>query len=109
MSKKLCRKEVAERKRLEYAAFSAGLEALGLSPEDQKSVYSEYQWMCGVYGLMKEVNTPRIERACRVANERYLSSITSAIRNLPKPLKLADWTRAGIAMERILGQERTRN
>ena len=101
MVHKLIKKIEAEQRQLEDDAFSAGLSALGMSPVQVKAVLGRYQWLRAVKNIQKETKTARIEKVCQVAQESYMEALEKAISELSRPLKLADWTRAGKAMNRI--------
>ena len=111
MSNKLIKKIEAEQREIDKNAFFAGMKALGFNQDQQKTVYSHYGWMMAISRIKEEIDTPRIQKVYKTAYESYMLSLTRTIRDLPEPLKLADWTRAGKAMRRVFKQayDRTRS
>ena len=111
MSNKLIKKIEAEQREIDNEAFFAMMKALGFSQAQQETVYSHYRWMRAISKIKEEVDTPRIQKVYQTARETYLLSLKRTIQDLPQPLKLADWTRAGKAMKHVFKKayDRTRN
>ena len=98
MTSRLIRKIETEQIETDKKAFAAGIAALGFDSVQQRALQLNYRWMTAISRVRCEVNTPRVQKTCVVAQEAYLQSLASAIQSLPRPLKLSDWTRAGQAM-----------
>ena len=107
MTHRLIKKIDVEQKKLEISALSAACQALGFSDESRKDVARHYEWLLTLQLIQKEIEpTDRMIKQLVHAKRNYIMSLERAISKAP--LKVADWTRAGRAMQRVFKEAYTK-
>ena len=101
MTSKLICKIEKEQEVLEEKAVATALVALGINPTQRRQIMEDYAWLQNMKKIHQQCASARTTKCEEAAFKRYQSALDLGIQQLGAPLKVADWKRAGEAMNRV--------